>query len=391
MSEFSRELTRLMTENGIGVRALARAVWVNAGHISNLRSGKTGPSPELAALLDTELGADGRLAALVPAVSKAATASEEIAALELARRSEASDVSDGTCERLEMAVDDLATAYPRTAPDELLPRIEAHIGYTTQLIDGKATLKQRRRLLVSGGWLSLLAATVLIDLHREPAAASYLRTAAQLAAETGHAETAAWELETRAWMAITLGDYRQTLKLSRAAQETAPKSGSAYIQAIAQEGRAHARLGDARATRDALGRVERLASPLAVPDRPEHHYHYDPAKAEAYVVTTLSWIADPAAEQAAREVLTRLEQPAIGPPRRRRATAARLDLALALTGQGKHDEAAGTALEAVTSGYFVPSHYWRAQEIIDEVTDRGVPEARDLADAYRIQTARPGT
>lgn len=126
-----------------------------------------------------------------------------------------------------------------------------------------------------------------------------------------------------------------------------------------------------------------------MPDRPEHHYQYDPAKAEAYTATTLAWVSDPAAEQCARDVLARLEAPASGPPRYRRASSARLDLALALTGCGKADEAAGTALDAVTSGYLVPSNFWRAREIITAVTAAGVPEARDLADAYHAETAHP--
>jgi hypothetical protein len=79
-------------------------------------------------------------------------------------------------------------------------------------------------------------------------------------------------------------------------------------------------------------------------------------------------------------------------PRHRRATSARLDLSLALVGRGKHDEASGTALQAVTSGYLVPSNYWRAREVIAAVSARGVPEARELADAYRAEIeagARP--
>ncbi|HEX9540748.1 MAG TPA: hypothetical protein VGA04_21505 [Streptosporangiaceae bacterium] len=47
-------------------------------------------------------------------------------------------------------------------------------------------------------WLSLLAATCLIDSRRFPAASAHLRTAAQLARETGRAEIGAWCLETRA-------------------------------------------------------------------------------------------------------------------------------------------------------------------------------------------------
>ena len=78
-----------------------------------------------------------------------------------------------------------------------------------------------------------------------------------------------------------------------------------------------------------------------------------------------------------------------GPPRPRRAASARLDLALALIAAGQPDEAAGTALEAVTSGRLVPSTYWRAAEVITAVAERGVPEAAELAEAYRAETGQP--
>ena len=124
-------------------------------------------------------------------------------------------------------------------------------------------------------------------------------------------------------------------------------------------------------------------SPLPVPDRPEHHYRYDPAKSEAYVATTLAWLGDPAAETYARHILARLESAADGPPRPRRAASARLDLSLALIASDRHDEAAGTAMEAITSGRVVPSNYWRAREVIHAVASRGVPEAAELAEAYQ--------
>jgi hypothetical protein len=128
-----------------------------------------------------------------------------------------------------------------------------------------------------------------------------------------------------------------------------------------------------------------------MPGRPEHHYRYDPAKSDVYVATTLSWLGDAAAEPYARNVLARLENASDGPPRPRRAASARLDLSLALIAAGRHDEAAGTALEAITSGRLVPSNYWRAREVIQAVAERGVPEAAELADAYRetCQDTRP--
>lgn len=386
MSDFGGELIRLMAERGVGVRQLARDCYVNPGHISNIRNGKDRPSPELAKAIDKSLGAGGELAALA-LHRKAAVPlpSDEIAAIELARRAAASDLGDATCEYIEAAVDDMAIAYHRTPPNELLSRIRAQLGYLTSLLDGRATLAQRRRLLVSGGWLSLLAATVLTDLYDQSSAAAYLRTAAQLAGETEHAQIRSWTLETRAWIEVTAGRYREAISLAQGAQEAAPRTSSAFIQATAQEGRAWARLRDRVRTRDALARVEALASPLPVPSQPEHHYKYDPAKADAYVVTTLAWAGDPAAEGLAREVAARFDCPTNGYPRHRRATAARLDLALALASSGKLDEAAGTALRAVTSGYLVPSNYWRAREIITAVGFRDVPEARELKDAYHAE------
>jgi tetratricopeptide (TPR) repeat protein len=375
-----------MTERGIGVRQLARAVYCNPGHVSNLRSGKARPSRELAVAIDKHLSAGGALVTLAPAAGTlAAAAGDEIAALELARRAVASDVGDSTCERLELVVDDLATAYPRTEPGDLLGRVRAHLGYTTKLLDGRATLAQRRRLLVSGGWLSLLAATVLIDLGQDPPAVEYLRTAEQLARETEHAEMAAWCAETRAWNMLTAGGYRQAVDLSRAARQLAPKGGSACIQATAQEGRAWARLGDSRETRAALAAVERLVSPLPPPERPEHHYVYDPPKARIYIATTLTWLGDGAAEPAARDILAALEDHGSSPPRPRRIALAQLDLGLALVNGGKYDEATATALDAISSGRLTPVDRPRVREIVAAVTGCGIPGTAELADAYRAE------
>ncbi len=119
-----------------------------------------------------------------------------------------------------------------------------------------------------------------------------------------------------------------------------------------------------------------------MPDRPEHHYRYDPPKAQFYVATTLSWLGDTAAEGIARQVLAAIEAPWLR-PRPRRAALARLDLALALTAAGKHDETTGVALEAVRSGRLAPVDGRRAREIVLAVAERGVPEAAELAEAYR--------
>jgi hypothetical protein len=148
------------------------------------------------------LNAGGGLAALATfdtATTDPTTMAEddEFEALELARRVAASDVSTTTLTGLEEAFDRLAIAYQRTPPTVLLREVRRYLRYVGQVIDKRATLAQRRRLVVVGGWLSLLAATIDIDLHLPQAGTARLATAASLADEAGHSEPAAWCQETR--------------------------------------------------------------------------------------------------------------------------------------------------------------------------------------------------
>jgi hypothetical protein len=112
-----------------------------------------------------------------------------------------------------------------------------------------------------GGWLSLLAATTPIDLHRDHAATSeHPRTAAQLARKTGHAEIAAWVPENPACQVRTTRITGGPVDITR------PPSGSPGIRQRLHPGdRARrprrARLGADPETRAALSRVEALVSP----------------------------------------------------------------------------------------------------------------------------------
>ncbi len=376
---FAAELRRLRQVRGLSLRDLAARVHYGKSYLHDLETGRKRPPPPVARDLDDVLTAGGRLTAAAQESAAPADDSSEVEALELARRVAASDVSAETLDRLERATDALAMAYATTPPAELLSRARRHLGYVATLVEGRKTLDQHRRLLVVGGWLALLRATLHIDLRQAAAADAYLATAGHLADQAAHAEIGAWCLETRAWEALTGGDHRRALDLSRHAQAVAPRDGSAIVQATAQEGRAWARLGDRGRTRALLDRVDRLAAARPVPDRPEHHYVYDPAKARSYAATTLAWAGDPAAEQVAREVIAELEPEAARP---RRVASARLDLGLALLAAGKPDEAAAEAGKALASGRIVPSNWWRATEVVSGVERTGVAEAAALREAY---------
>ena len=381
-SPFAAELRRLRAERAVSLRELAALVHYGKSYLHELETGQKIPHPDVAERLDEALRAGGRLTATVPQPEN--TTNSELAALELSRRVAASDVGAETLTRLETTFDELAMAYPTSPPDELLIRVRRHLDYVTTLVDARKTLTQHRRLLVLGGWLALLRATLHIDLGHDTAADAYLTTAEQLATQAEHPEIAAWCLETRAWAVLTVGRYRDALDLSRQAQQVAPRDGSAFVQATAQEGRAWARLGDAAQTRRALDRVEHLAGGIPVPRHPEHHYRYDPAKARSYAATTLSWAGDPAAESVARAVIADLETENARP---RRIASAQLDLALALLAGNRPDEAAAFARTAIASTRIVPSNWWRATEVVTGVRRAGIAEAADLNEVY--EACRP--
>lgn len=373
-ARFAAELLRLKHERRLSYRELAKITSYSNAYVEQLTKGTKPPNAAVAAQLDRTLGT-GRWFSEILRPADEDDADAELEAIELVRRFTASDVSGETLDKLEEAVDRMAMAYATTPPDRLLVKVRKHLAYVDRLLDARKTLDQGRRLLVVGGWLSLLRATLHVDLRQGNAATAYLGAAAELAGQTGHAEIAAWCLETRAWQVLTAGDFRQALELSQHAQQVAPVGSSARIQATAQEGRAWARLGDRAMTGKVLGRVESLAEHSGRPEHPEHHYQYDPAKAHSYAATTLAWAGDPAAATVAREVIAELRQEGARP---RRIASAQLDLGLALLAAKKPDEAAAEARQAIMSGRIVPSNWWRASEVIDGVCEAGIPEADEL-------------
>ncbi|MEU4475260.1 helix-turn-helix transcriptional regulator [Micromonospora sp. NPDC023888] len=381
---FGVQLRALRTNQGLSLRALGQLAHRGKSHLHDLETGTKAPTPETARHLDEVLRAGGALMRLVDE-----PVDHDTEAGELLARVRVSDVSAETVARIEAGVDDLASAYATTLPLELLPLVRRQLAYVGRLLDGRGTLAQRRRLVVAGGWLTVLRATVHIDLLQQPAAGAHLRTAMALAEHAEHPEIQAWCLETQAWDWLTQGDYRRAMDLSRQAQRVAPGGSSAYIQATAQEARVWARLADVRRTREALDRLERLTANLPVPEQAEHHYRYDPTKALAYTATTLSWAGDPAAEQIARTALAELDPRGDGGERPRRSASARLDLAMALLAADQPDEASVVAADAVRSGRVVSSNWWRAREVLRKVEHTGTAEAAAFREVY--EAYRPGT
>ncbi len=173
---FGAQLRALRTNQGLSLRALGQLAHRGKSHLHDLETGAKAPTRETARHLDEVLQAGGALARLVDL-----PIDHDAEADELLARVRASDVSPETLARIEAGVDDLASAYATTRPVDLLPMVRRHLAYVGRLLDSRGTLAQRRRLIVAGGWLTVLRATVHIDLLQRSAAGAHLAAAAKLA------------------------------------------------------------------------------------------------------------------------------------------------------------------------------------------------------------------
>ncbi|HSL07063.1 MAG TPA: hypothetical protein VK887_03700, partial [Pseudonocardiaceae bacterium] len=65
--------------------------------------------------------------------------------------------------RLDLSVERMARAYTPQPADELLRDVRTSARQIGSLLEGRATLAQRRRLLTAAGWIALFAATLHVD------------------------------------------------------------------------------------------------------------------------------------------------------------------------------------------------------------------------------------
>lgn len=371
---FAAELARRRSDAQLSLADLAARAHMHRGYIHRMERGQRWPSEPVVRALDAALAADGALVATWGAAEPPQRAQPD-ELVELAARAAASDVSATTLGLVEAAGDRLARSYTRVPPDELLRDVRAHAGQVGSLLNGRATLAQRRRLLTAAGWLSLLAATLHVDLGQRDSAASVRSVAQSLGRETEQDEIGAWVCEVDTWTALVDQDWPRAAKLAAVGEDIAPTGSPAAAQLAVQSARAAARLGDGPGMRAALRRCATRLGRQSTERPPDHHFFFDANKLDLYTGTALAWLGDPAAEEYARHAAARHEA---GGQRRRLATAY-LDLGLVLVRLGRPDEAAHCGVLALGTNHLVPSNSWRADELIAAVSGfRGVPEVEEL-------------
>jgi hypothetical protein len=166
-----------MQVRGIGVRELARATYCNPGHVSNLRSGKAHPSPQLAEALDRYLKAGGTLALIAARsasgrqrvrATKSSGSSRAVEALQVAMNGNGDGLDiaeDGLAELVRHYAHAVAVAPSLAVYDEL---VNAR-SFAGTLLD-RGSRARRPDLAVTAGWLSSLLAISATDLGDHAAA-----------------------------------------------------------------------------------------------------------------------------------------------------------------------------------------------------------------------------
>lgn len=363
MSDFGRELARLMQVRGVGVRELARAAYCNPGHVSNLRSGTARPSPQLAETLDRHLGAGGTLTAIAarsaPArrrgrVTRSSGQSRAVEALQVAMNGNGDGLDiaeDGLAELVRLYAHAVAVAPSVAVYDELV----SARSFAGTLLDrgGRA---RRPELAVTTGWLSSLLAISAADLGDHAAAVVWCADTERRGRDAGYPELLGWAALTRSLIAWYQGDPVRSAAAARRGQAEAPAGTVARAKLAAQEMRCLAMTGDLAGVSAARRRASEAISQLGPSAPASGIYSVPRAEDPPYTATSLLLAGRPGEAAAmTRRIIATAYRPHSRAPADQPTNYARtlLILALAAAGLGEIDEAAAAGAAALESGRVV--------------------------------------
>jgi tetratricopeptide (TPR) repeat protein/DNA-binding XRE family transcriptional regulator len=301
--------------------------------------------------------------------------------LELLRRVRTSAIDSSTIDALEITVEQLCCDYPHADARELMTASKKWLGNMTELLDNHLTLDQHRDVLNNAGMLALLVGCLEYDVGDARAAEATRRMAMELGKESGDPGIVGWAHEMLAWFHLTVGNYRAVIAAAEAGALAAP-SQSVAVQLYGQQAKAYARMGMAEEVHAALEKGRALLDKLPFPDRPEHHFAFDPDKWDFYAMDTYRIVgSDQLAKRNAEEVIQRSVTPEGVLVTPMRNTEAQLTLAVIAARQGDVEEATALGVRALQNGrQSRPSLLMVATELAHELDAYGAAAGADFHD-----------
>jgi hypothetical protein len=230
-----------------------------------------------------------------------------------------------------------------------------------------------------------------LDLGNGAVARAHCVTAWQLAQEADDPRLAAWVRGTQAMIACYTGDAVDAIHYSESGREIAPRKSYFYVRLVAQQARAHARVGDADGVRVAFSTAEDVFD--SITEAPSNSiFSFDRPYLPFYAGTSYVWLREPrAAQQYAEQAVSLCDaSPADWPVAR---ALARVDLALALAQQAEPEHACSVATEALAIYACerpVDLIIRRTGEVVKEVrSHQTLTSVRDFQEQQRELSSQP--
>lgn len=353
MAGFALALRDLMGGQGWTIRALARQVPMDAGHLSRILSGQRQANERLARRCDDLLGSGDLLRSLiVPAddvgpATAGAGVKGAAAARQVTRRLTADTAHPVAVEGLEESVAWLARAYVSLPVDDVVGELSAVQAMAVSQLGVPHPVSQTRRLYVAACRTSGLLAHVALDGGDYPTADARAPLAGVLACYAEDPALLAWVRGLQSLIAYWDGRVHQAAELAADGLMQCPAGGDA-VRLQALRARALAGAADVAAGLQALELAEQAHEQDERQDDGDGEplggvFAFDPAKRLAYAGTTLLATgraeALPQAIKASTRALAAYQR---GPDQDRSSgdiQAAHLDLATAHTRAGDLDVA----------------------------------------------------
>ncbi|WP_157036224.1 helix-turn-helix domain-containing protein [Streptomonospora alba] len=269
MSDFAARARAALDERDISLRAAARAMHIDPGHLSRVLSGKRSPSPQLAEALDGLVGAEGALADL------AATLDEDDRGRIAHSVAEPARVDLGTVRALAdvlAAQRRLDDTLPATA---MLPSTSAQWETVERLArDARGPHADALRE-VAAEWVQFVG-WLHAEARNDADAVRWLTEAEDRADEVGSGELAAQAANFKGYLARRQGRPRAIVRWFSAAYYT---PGAAPLQRVGdavQAAHGYALLGERDAARRLLGEASDLVDEAGDTEAPGTAYWLSP-------------------------------------------------------------------------------------------------------------------